>query len=61
MQHVDYIHYNPVKHGYVPRWQEWPFSSAAEWLGEVGRERAVSMWKEYPIADYGTDWDPPEL
>jgi putative transposase len=26
-RHVDYIHYNPVKHGYVPRVSDWPYSS----------------------------------
>ena len=26
-QHVEYIHYNPVKHGYVSRPSEWPYSS----------------------------------
>jgi len=26
-RHVDYIHYNPVKHGYVPRASDWPHSS----------------------------------
>ncbi len=25
--HVDYIHYNPVKHGHVARVTEWPFST----------------------------------
>ncbi|MDE1715899.1 transposase, partial [Chromobacterium amazonense] len=25
--HVDYIHYNPVKHGHVERVLEWPYSS----------------------------------
>lgn len=25
--HVDYIHYNPVKHGYVQRVADWPYSS----------------------------------
>ncbi len=25
--HVDYIHYNPVKHGYVANAVDWPFSS----------------------------------
>jgi putative transposase len=25
--HVDYIHYNPVKHGYVERAADWPYSS----------------------------------
>ncbi|AZP13295.1 REP-associated tyrosine transposase [Undibacterium parvum] len=26
-RHLDYIHYNPVKHGYVERASEWPHSS----------------------------------
>jgi putative transposase len=26
-RHVDYIHYNPVKHGYVPAVADWPYSS----------------------------------
>lgn len=25
--HVDYIHYNPVKHGLVTRVGDWPYSS----------------------------------
>ncbi len=36
--HVDYIHYNPVKHGLVERVREWPYSSFHRfvrqgWLG----------------------------
>ncbi|WP_305908080.1 transposase [Methylomarinum sp. Ch1-1] len=26
-QHVDYIHWNPVKHGYVAKVSDWPYSS----------------------------------
>ena len=26
-RHLDYIHYNPVKHGLVPRAADWPYSS----------------------------------
>ena len=26
---MDYIHYNPVKHGYVSRPCDWPYSSFA--------------------------------
>lgn len=26
-RHVDYIHYNPVKHGWVSRVRDWPWSS----------------------------------
>jgi putative transposase len=26
-RHLDYLHYNPVKHGYVPCARDWPWSS----------------------------------
>ena len=31
-RHLDYIHYNPVKHGYVRRPEDWRRSSYAAWL-----------------------------
>jgi putative transposase len=44
-RHVDYIHFNPVKHGYVSRTCDWPHSSfhlyvahgllPADWGGDV--------------------------
>ena len=44
-RHVDYIHYNPVKHGYVKRVADWPHSTfhrfvrlsslAPDWGGNV--------------------------
>lgn len=30
--HFDYIHWNPVKHGYVPCPKEWPHSSFHRWV-----------------------------
>ncbi len=30
--HVDYIHYNPVKHGYVCRPVDWPYSSMRRYV-----------------------------
>ena len=45
-RHVDYIHFNPVKHGLVSRVRDWPYSSfhryvregllADDWAGDVG-------------------------
>ena len=45
-RHVDYTHFNPVKHGYVSRVCDWPHSSfhrfvecgllAADWGGDLG-------------------------
>ena len=26
-RHIDYIHFNPVKHGWVLRARDWPYSS----------------------------------
>ena len=31
-QHVDYIHFNPVKHGYVQKAIEWPWSTFHRYL-----------------------------
>ena len=58
---LNYVLHNAVRHGYVERWQDWPYSNAARYLVEVGRDEAERRWCEYPILDYGKDWDPPEL
>jgi putative transposase len=58
---VNYIHHNPVRHGYVSRWQDWPFSSAGGYLSEMGREKAREIWLEHPLRDYGESWDAAEL
>ncbi|CAD6878814.1 Transposase and inactivated derivatives [Methylomonas albis] len=31
-QHMDYIHYNPVKHGHVKKATDWPYSSIHRWI-----------------------------
>lgn len=54
---VNYIHHNPVKHGYAKKWQDWPWSSARQFLNDVGRETTEKLWLEYPILDYGRNWD----
>jgi REP-associated tyrosine transposase len=58
---VNYVLHNPVRHGYVQRWQDWPYSSASEYLEAVGREVAERRWREYPLLGYGDGWDPPDL
>jgi putative transposase len=45
-KHVDYIHFNPIKHGLVERVRDWPHSSfhryvqqgllAEDWAGNIG-------------------------
>jgi putative transposase len=54
---VNYVHNNPVHHGYAEKWTDWPWSSANDFLERVGREEAVRIWREYPILDYGKKWD----
>jgi putative transposase len=58
---LNYVLHNAVRHGYVERWQDWPYSNAAQYLEQVGRATAEYRWREYPILDYGAQWDPPEL
>jgi putative transposase len=58
---MNYVHHNPVRHGYVERWQDWPFSSALEYLQRVGPQQAARIWQTYPLLDYGEGWDDPEL
>ena len=40
-RHVDYIHFNPVKHGYVTRVADWPHSSFHRY---VGRGLLAANW-----------------
>ena len=58
---LNYVHNNPVHHGYAGCWQDWPFSSAQEYLAEMGRTFAEKTWREYPILDYGKGWDDAKL
>jgi putative transposase len=58
---LNYIHNNPVHHGYVTRWQDWPFSSAGGYLSGMGKEKALEIWREYPLLDYGKSWDEAQL
>ncbi len=57
----NYVMHNAVRHGYVNRWQDWPYSNAEQYVNEVGREAAERRWCAYPLLDYGKSWDPPEL
>ena len=51
-RHVDYIHFNPVKHAHVTRVQDWPFSSFArmvrlgvypqDWGGDMSEVRSAN-------------------
>ena len=45
---VNYIHNNPVHHGHVDKWQDWPWSSATDFLERVGREMAEKNLARIP-------------
>jgi len=54
---LNYVHHNPVYHGYVSLWTDWLFSSASDYLEQIGKRRAAELWQSYPILDYGKKWD----
>lgn len=58
---MNYIHNNPVHHGYVKLWTEWRWTSAHAYLEAMGRDEAERVWREYPVRQYGAKWDPPGI
>ena len=58
---MNYIHHNPVHHLYVTRWEDWPFTSAREFLARVGRAEARRLWRAYPLLEFGAGWDDPGM
>lgn len=58
---INYIHHNPVHHGYVQKWTEWPWSSVHGWLKHHDRETLERQWRSYPLLDYGHGWDDADL
>jgi len=54
----NYIHYNPVKHGYVTDPYAWHWSSLSLYCDDLGRGWLREHWKSYtPPPDCGTGWD----
>jgi putative transposase len=54
----NYIHYNPVKHGYVKDVYAWQWSSLALYYEDWGRDWLRDHWKSYtPSPDFGKGWD----
>lgn len=54
---VNYIHYNPVKHGWATTASDWAESSLSDWLKLRGCEFMVALWRRYPLMAYGEAWD----
>jgi len=54
----NYIHYNPVKHGYITNPYDWQWSSLSLYYGDKGKEWLRDHWKSYtPPPDFGNGWD----
>ncbi len=54
---INYLHANPVKHGYVRHAQEWKWSSVHLYLEMMGVDALREMWRNYPVREYGKGWD----
>jgi REP element-mobilizing transposase RayT len=44
LQKLEYIHYNPVKRGYVDNAEDWRYSSARSYLGREGLLEVFTTW-----------------
>ena len=47
-RHLNYLLWNPVKHGYVRNLNDWPFSSFHTLMAAHGREHLVAQFNAYP-------------
>ena len=57
-QALNYIHYNPVKHGLVDDVYEWPWSSLFMYIEERGKAWPSDIWNRHaPPTDFGKGWD----
>jgi len=53
-RHIDYIHYNPVKHGYVDSPLAWSHSSIHEFIrGGQNNDDGIDEIKDAEGADFG--------
>ena len=54
---LNYLHYNPTKHGYVEKPLNWKCSSLHWYEKHFGIDWLRDLWQKYPVLDYGKDWD----
>lgn len=54
---MNYVHYNPVKHGLSRSPYDWTASSVGWYLESYGREWLRDLWVQYPLRSYGRGWD----
>ncbi|MFN8473781.1 MAG: transposase [Anaerolineae bacterium] len=54
---LNYVHINPVKHGYVQDPYEWPWSSVHDYYQTQGRNWLRENWRTHHPGDFGRGWD----
>jgi len=54
---INYIHYNPVKHGYTKSAYDWPWSSVHNYLAVRGRDWLREAWQNFRPDSMGDGWD----
>jgi putative transposase len=54
---LNYIHANPVKHGYVKSGLDWAASSIHQFESDLGIAALHGLWKKYPVGNLGSGWD----
>ncbi|MGQ9701400.1 MAG: REP-associated tyrosine transposase [bacterium] len=58
---MNYIHNNPIKHGYVKIYEDLPqykFSSFSQYLMEKGKDWLDDVFRRYPIIDFTEKGEP---
>jgi putative transposase len=54
---LNYIHFNPVRHGYTEQAANW-FPSSIHWYLETHTDAELDeLWRDYPLLSYGSGWD----
>jgi putative transposase len=54
---LNYIHYNPAKHGYIHNPLDWKCSSMKFYERRFGIEFLRDLWRMHPLRNFGAKWD----
>ncbi len=57
LTHLNYIHHNPVKHGYVQNMEDYPFSSYTHWIDRKSKDWIHTVFETHPVIDFTIDHD----
>jgi putative transposase len=49
---LNYIHHNPIKHGYVKQMERWRYSSYGYYLEHKGVAWLMDVFERYPVVDF---------